>query len=136
MSCTQTDSRQWEVGNTRSDSYLGPEVERLARDGQHDALLRVQTAARRGDVDATHVGRLQRPADAVRAVVRQAHVVHVLLTERRVVHDLLVWLCDDVTGGLGRHAGADRNEAGEETRDKRHKHKRWNAQELMSFMLF
>ena len=37
-------------------------IERLAADGQHDRLLRVQTSTRRRHVDALHVRRLQGPA--------------------------------------------------------------------------
>ena len=42
------------------------------------------------------------------AVVGQAHVVDVLLAERRVVDDLLVRLGDDISGHEGRHDGRQR----------------------------
>ena len=51
------------------------------------------------------------------AVVGQAHVVHVLLTERRVVDDLLVWLGDDISGHGGRHD--ERRSWGDELEGKR-----------------
>jgi len=54
--------------------------------------LGVEDTARRVDGQTLHVGRLDRPADAVRAVVGEAHVVDELLREGRVEHELQV-LC-------------------------------------------
>ena len=78
-------------------------VERVAADGDHGRLLRVETAGGRLEGETLGVGRLESESDPAGSEVGDADVVDVLFREGRVPDELEVRLGQDVSGGDGRH---------------------------------